>query len=95
MAIRDFMPWERPAPHGLAEFLRQEPRKFRPTPFWEQGTDSLIFYWEDAKSFSRCVDEDGHVHAMLAVDDERVVGVDIQGVKAWLESQAKERTSGP
>lgn len=68
----------------IAEHLASEEiPEFKPQPFYERHTDSLIFYVEDTPSYGNRLNQ--LFTLFLADDDDRLVGIEIKGFKGFLE----------
>ena len=72
--------------HELGELLKEGVHgPFRPEPFYEPATDSLIYYERDERSYAKRISR--HLTVFLSVQDDTLVGVEIKGVKASLDTQ--------
>ena len=63
---------------GLANFLMQDSPAFNPKPYYEKHTDSLLFYFEDKRSFGRRINQ--YLTVFLAIDDHALVGFEIKRI---------------
>lgn len=83
-----------PTMAGLADFLkdaRETPLGFARDVFFERLTDSLIFYWEDCRSYAKRLN--ASLTVFLAMTDDRVVGVEIKGFGRKVATEMDEITS--
>lgn len=67
----------------LADFLKREHGPFRPKPFYERETDSLIYYVRDVPSFGQRINS--LFTLFLAVDDNTLVGCEVKGAKRLVD----------
>ncbi len=63
----------------LADFLKTPLGPFRPDPYYEPHTDSMIYYSRDVPSYAKPID--AHMTLFLSQADDSVVGCEISGCK--------------
>jgi len=62
---------------------RKKPRKFQPRPYYGRDEDSLTFYFNNAESYARRVDE--LLTLFLSLKTEELVGFQVKGVRKNLK----------
>ena len=69
---------------SLMKYLEKaRPRGFKPRPYYGQEEDSLTFYFDNAESFARRVDD--VLTLFLSLKGNRLVGCQVKGVRKNLK----------